>query len=109
MAIAASSVASPCGLPVSRNTRSASCANRRVITPFQVRRCSARSSKVSADHHTASSRAASTAPRTSSALATGWTPTTSPVRGSSESKVASPPESPGVSVRGSSVRVIGCS
>jgi len=66
MASAHSSMASPCGLPVSACISSASCAIRRVITPFQLCRCRSRSSKDSAPHHAASSRARATAARTSS-------------------------------------------
>ena len=67
MASAASSIASPCGLPVSWCITSASWAIRRVIAPFQVCRCFSRSSKESAPHQAASSRARSTAACTSSA------------------------------------------
>ena len=87
MASAASSIASPCGLPVSWCITSASWASRRVIAPFQVCRCFSRSSKDSAPHHAASSRARSTAACTSSGVLTGWVPTTSPVRGLSDSNV----------------------
>ena len=88
MARLASSVASLCGLPVSWCTTSASWAMRRVITPAHAVRRSARSSNVSPAHHTAASWARATFASTSSAVWTGWVPTTSPVTGLSESKVS---------------------
>ena len=91
MARLASSVASLCGLPVSWCTTSASWAIRRVITPAHDVRRSPRSAKVSPDHHTAASRARTTAAFTYSAEWTGWVPTTSPVTGLSESKVSCVP------------------
>ena len=87
MASAHSSIASPCGLPVSWCITSASWAMRRVIAPFQVCRCFSRSSKDSEPHHAASSRARATTARTSSSVCTGWVATTSPVRGFSDSNV----------------------
>ena len=90
MARAISSWASAIGLPVSACESVASCAMRRVMTLRHVSRCSARSSKLSAPHHCAASRARSTARATSSGPATGWTPTTSPVAGSRDSKVSTP-------------------
>ena len=88
MARPASSVASLCGFPVSWCTTSASWAMRRVITPAHAVRRSARSSKVSAAHHTAASRARATVAATSSAEWIGWVPTTSPVTGLSDSNVS---------------------
>ena len=90
MARAISSCASAIGLPVSLRDTAASCAMRRVMTLRHVRRISARSSKDRAPHHSASSRPRATAASTSASDATGWTPTTSPLAGFSDSNVSTP-------------------
>jgi hypothetical protein len=87
MARTISSIASPCGLPVSACTTSASCWARRVSTPFHRVSRSARPAKPSPAHHAAAGRAAATADATSSAECTGCTPTTSSVAGLSDSNV----------------------
>src|SRR6266545_3097997 len=87
MADTISIMASLCGLPVSACTTSASWPARRVIMPFQRFSRSARPTKPRPAHHSAASRAASTAAVTSTAVLIGYVPTTSSVAGSRESNV----------------------
>src|SRR3954454_5877963 len=83
-----SRIASACGLPFSRCTRSASSCIRRARDPrWAASRC-LRPSKPSARHVSAAGRARSTVSRTASASCTGKTPTTAPVAGSVDSKVS---------------------
>src|SRR6478736_6903289 len=83
----ASSFASPTGLPISTRISSASSGSRCVMVVFHAVRCALRSPKLRPAHHVASWRARTTAACTSSAVWTGWVPTTSPVAGFSDSNV----------------------
>ena len=88
MASPISSCASPCGLPVSWCTTSASWAIRRVRTPRHWPSTSLRPSKPRPAHQPAASRARATAASTAAASSTACIPTTSPVAGLRDSSLS---------------------
>ena len=85
---ASSNRASSSGFPVSSEIVVASWSRRRTSAFFHSINRRARPSNPSSAHHRAASAPRATAASTAAVSCTGWVPTSSPVRGSREVKVA---------------------